>query len=132
LHRGASAPTVAESVRLSPQAVRNIAQRYRMHGLDRALYERPRPGAAEVRQTADKQRIIVMVCADPPTGAARWTVRLIAEQVVKRRLGRPGDDSRVVAEPRPRAVAGRQCGASLTSTPRVSQQAVARVLGFHV
>ncbi len=86
LHRGERAPVVAEMVRLSPQAVRNIAARYRATGLDHALYERPRPGAAEVLGTADKQRIIAMVCTDLPTGAARWTVRLIAEQVVKRQL----------------------------------------------
>ncbi|MEO7359614.1 MAG: helix-turn-helix domain-containing protein [Gemmatimonadaceae bacterium] len=86
LHRGESAPGVAVSVRLSPHAVRNIAQRYRSQGLDHALYERPRPGAAEVLGAADKQRIIAMVCTDPPQGAARWTVRLIAEQVVKRKV----------------------------------------------
>ena len=86
LHRGESAPVVAEMVRLSPQAVRNIAARYRAKGLEHAVYERPRPGAAEVLGTADKQRIIAMTCTDPPAGAARWTVRLIAEQVVKRKL----------------------------------------------
>ena len=81
LHRGESAPVVAEMVRLSPQAVR-----YRATGLEHAVYERPRPGAAEVLGTADKQRIIAMTCTDPPAGAARWTVRLITEQVVKRKL----------------------------------------------
>jgi putative transposase len=86
LDRGESAPTVATLVRFSPQAIRNIAQRYRTDGLDGALYERPRPGAAEVLAPADKQRIIAMVCAAPPDGAARWTVRLITEQAVKRRL----------------------------------------------
>ena len=86
LDRGDSAPTVATAVRLSPQAVRNIAQRYRAHGLDEALYERPRPGAAEALAPAETQRIIAMVCADPPAGAARWTVRLITAQAVKRKL----------------------------------------------
>ena len=86
LHRGDSSPAVAAAMRLSPQAVRNIAQRYRADGLDHALYERPRPGAAEVLGAAEKQRIIAMVCADPPPGAARWTVRLITEQAVKRKL----------------------------------------------
>ncbi len=27
-----------------------------------------------------------MVCSDPPEGRARWTVRLVAEEAVKRRL----------------------------------------------
>ena len=33
-----------------------------------------------------KQRIIAMVCGDPPEGQALWTVRLVAEEAVKRRL----------------------------------------------
>lgn len=86
LGRGASAPAIAQAVRLTPQAIRNIAQRYRTGGLARALFERPRPGAAEVLAPSDKQRIIAMACANPPPGAARWTVRLIAEQAVKRKL----------------------------------------------
>ena len=27
-----------------------------------------------------------MVCSDPPEGCARWTVRLVAEEAVKRKL----------------------------------------------
>lgn len=86
LGRGASAPEVARTVRLTPQAIRKIAHRYHAGGLPRALFERSRPGAAEVLAPSDKQRIVAMVCADPPPGAARWTVRLIAEQAVKRKL----------------------------------------------
>ena len=33
-----------------------------------------------------RQRIIALVCGDPPQGRARWTVRLVAEQAVQRRL----------------------------------------------
>jgi transposase len=86
LHRGASAPEVAQLVPLSPQAIRKIAHRYRRGGLETALYERPRPGAAEVLAPAEKQRIVAMACSAPPAGAARWTVRLIAHEAVKRRL----------------------------------------------
>ena len=86
LDRGTSAPEVAQRVRLTPQAIRNIAQRYRVGGLPRALFERPRPGAAEILTPSDKQRIIAVACADPPPGAARWTVRLLTEQVVKQQL----------------------------------------------
>ena len=86
LGRGDSAPQVAEVVRLTPPAVRKIAQRYRMGGMARAVFEAPRPGAAEVLAPSDKQRIIAMVCSAPPPGAARWTVRLVAEHAVKRKL----------------------------------------------
>ena len=45
--------------------------------------------ADEVLDTNQKQRIIAMVCSDPPEGRARWTVRLVAEEAVKRKLGAP-------------------------------------------
>jgi len=51
-----------------------------------ALFEGARPGAAEILAPAEKQRIVAMVCSDPPPGTARWTVRLIAQEAVKRRL----------------------------------------------
>ena len=86
LGRGDSAPQVAEVVRLTPPAVRKIAQRYRTGGMARAVFEAPRPGAAEVLAPSDKQRIIAMVCSAPPPGAARWTVRLVAEHAVKRKV----------------------------------------------
>ena len=37
-------------------------------------------------EKSQRQRIIAMICADPPEGRARWTVRLVAEEAVKRRL----------------------------------------------
>ncbi len=86
LDRGASAPEVARLVPLTPQAIRRIAHRYRRGGLASALYERPRPGAAEVLAPTEKQRIVAMACSAPPPGMARWTVRLIAQEAVKRRL----------------------------------------------
>ena len=112
LNRGESAPTVSALVRFSPQAVRNIAQRYRAGGLDGALYERPRPGAAEVLAPAEKQRIIAMVCADPPAGAARWTVRLITEQAVKRKVvGQVGRETiRVLLQSHDLNVSRREAG----------------------
>ena len=52
----------------------------------RALYDKQRPGAVALLDDGQKQRIIAMVCANPPAGRSRWTVRLIAEEAVKRRL----------------------------------------------
>jgi len=86
LGKGASAPQVAQVLLLTPQAIRKIAQRYREGGIDGAVFEKTRPGAAEVLAPSDKQRIIAMVCSTPPEGAARWTVRLVAEQAVQRKM----------------------------------------------
>jgi putative transposase len=84
---GASAPETARSVKkLTPKAVRDIAHRYEQEGLDRALYEKQRPGAKPLLSESEKQRIVAMVCSDPPEGRARWTVRLIVDEAVKRKL----------------------------------------------
>jgi putative transposase len=86
LHEGKSASEVAAIVRLTPKAVREIGRRYADSGLEQALYDKPRPGAARLLESSQRQRIIAMVCSDPPEGRARWTVRLVAEEAVKRRL----------------------------------------------
>lgn len=86
LANGLTPPVVSGLVPLSGAAVRKLCHRYRQGGLNRALYDKPRPGAAPLLDDSQKQRIIAMVCSDPPEGRARWSVRLIAEEAVKRRL----------------------------------------------
>ena len=86
LAEGRSAPQVAAGLPLTRQTVLNLAHRYQQDGLEGALYDKQRPGAASLLTVQQRQRIIAMVCSDPPTGRARWTVRLVAEEAVKRRL----------------------------------------------
>ena len=86
LHQGKAASEVAANVGLTAKAVREIGRRYRDAGLDQALYDKQRPGAAALLDTGQRQRIVAMVCADPPAGYARWTVRLVVEEAVKRKL----------------------------------------------
>jgi len=86
LSSGQSAPAVARNLGLTPKAVRDIGWRHQQGGLERALYERQRPGATPLLSTAERQRIIAMVCSDPPEGRARWTIRLVVEESIKRKL----------------------------------------------
>jgi Homeodomain-like domain len=83
---GKAASEVAANVRLTAKTVREIGRRYQDTGLDCALHDRPRPGAAALLDHSQRQRIIAMVCADPPQGYARWTIRLVAGEAVKRKL----------------------------------------------
>ena len=86
LSLGLTAPDVARIVHLTPQAVRRIGHRYQRGGLESALFERQGRGAKPLLEESEKQRIIAMVCGPPPEGNARWTVRLVTEQAVKRKL----------------------------------------------
>ena len=88
LATGQSSPQVGLAIGLTPKTVRNIGWRYTQGGLRRALYDKPRPGAARLLTDTQQQQIVAMVCADPPEGRARWTIRLIAEESVRRKLVR--------------------------------------------
>ena len=86
LAKGVSAPRISAVIPLTAQAIRKVAHRYQAGGLKRALYEKERPGAAALLEDSQRQRIIAMVCSHPPEGRARWTVRLVAQEAVKRKL----------------------------------------------
>lgn len=83
LARGDSPPMIAENLGIAANTVRNVALRFQEYGLEDALFERPRPGQKPLLNTRQKQRIIAMVCADPPIGHARWTLHLIIEEARK-------------------------------------------------
>ena len=51
---GVSAPRISGFIPLTPQAIRKVGHRYQEGGLERALYEKPRPGAAEVLDDNEK------------------------------------------------------------------------------
>jgi putative transposase len=86
LNQGQTAAQVAGNVGVAPKTVRAIARRYAEEGLDSALYEKPRPGKQRRLEAGQSQRIIAMVCSEPPAGQARWSVRLIAQEAVRRKL----------------------------------------------
>ncbi len=86
LHQGKPASEVAANLRLNPKTVREIGRRYLETGLHQALYDKQRPGSATLLEPSQSQRIVAMVCADPPQGYARWTVRMVAQEAVKRKL----------------------------------------------
>ena len=86
LERGQAAAQVASQVGVASKTVRAIARRYDEEGLESALYEKPRPGQPRRLDGSQSQRVIAMVCGPPPSGQARWSVRLIVEEAVKRKL----------------------------------------------
>ena len=86
LDEGQKAAQVADNSGVAAKTVRAIARRYEEEGLESALHEKPRPGKQRTLDTGQSQRIIAMVCGSAPEGHARWTVRLIAAEAVRRKL----------------------------------------------
>ena len=86
MDQGQSTPVVGTNLGLSAKAVWQIGRRYEKEGLDRALFDASRPGKAPALDQRQSQQIIAVACSSPPEGRARWTVRLLTEEVIKRKL----------------------------------------------
>jgi hypothetical protein len=50
------------------------------------LYDATRPGKVPSLDAKQRQRVVALVCGPAPEGYARWTVRLLAEETVRREI----------------------------------------------
>ena len=84
LGEGKSAEKAAEAVGAGKTTAQDIRARYFEGGLKRALWEAPRPGKERVFKGRKEQQLVAMLCGPSPSGRARWTIRLAAEEAVER------------------------------------------------
>lgn len=74
---------VAEAVMCSSGTVSNVSRHYLDEGLERALTEKPRPGAAPKITGEVEAKLTLLACSKPPDGRARWTLRLLQEKIIE-------------------------------------------------
>jgi transposase len=82
-HAGKTPQTIADWLGSSLGLVYNVRRRYLVEGLAGALYEKPRSGQPLKLNLRQEAAITVLACSDAPPGHARWTIRLLADHVVK-------------------------------------------------
>jgi transposase len=75
--------TIAASLAVSVSTVRRTKRRFVEGNLDRALSEQPRPGARRKLSGQDEALLVATACASPPAGRARWTLELLAGEMVR-------------------------------------------------
>jgi transposase len=73
---------VADAAMVSPGTVSNLKRRYFEGGIAGALYDKPRPGAKRKVDGEVEARLIALACSDPPEGYERWTLRLLANELI--------------------------------------------------
>jgi len=83
-HKGLSASEVADFLEITSRTVFNIQKNYDDGGLEKALYDDPRPGTPPKYDDRLKAQIVALVCSDPPEGFDRWSLDLIQEHCTKR------------------------------------------------
>ena len=77
---------VASVLHTSRSTVERIRRRFVEHGLVAALSERPRPGAAPKLDDRGQATLIALACSNPPEGRTSWTMQLLADELVVRRV----------------------------------------------
>ena len=80
---GATDQQIAEAVMVGPSTVSRVRQRFVEGGLERALNDRPRPGQRRKLDGKQEAHLVAVACSSAPEGHTRWTLRLLADQVVK-------------------------------------------------
>ncbi len=86
-----SASLISQVLHVDPKTVRNTACHFLEHGLDAALFDDHRSGRPIDIDDRERSRIIAMVCSNPPSGAYRWTLDLIVEEIKNQNIlvGKP-------------------------------------------
>jgi transposase len=74
---------IAEAASVSSVTVSRICRRFVLEGKQQAIKERPRPGQAPKITGEVEAHLLATACSDPPEGKERWTLRLLAQELVR-------------------------------------------------
>jgi hypothetical protein len=74
---------IAAAVQVQPRTVARVRTNFCQHGFAVALRGQPWPRPVPPKLDAVQEaRIVALACTPPPNGRARWSLRLLADQVV--------------------------------------------------
>ena len=81
---GWSDPKIAEAFEVGVSTIHRLRQRLVEEGLEAALSRRPSSQQRVPKLDGAKEaRLIAIACSSPPEGRARWTLKLLADQLVE-------------------------------------------------
>lgn len=74
---------IQEALDISVRTIERVRQRFVEEGLQAALKQRPGAGRKRQIQGEQEAHLIALRCSEPPKGKGRWTLRLLADQMVE-------------------------------------------------
>ena len=80
---GAGDEEIARTIGVGGSTVYRTKRQFVEVGLEAALSEEPRPGAERKLSGKEEALLIGTACSKPPAGRARWTLELLADEMVK-------------------------------------------------
>lgn len=82
--RGEEVGDIARTLSVGTATVYRTTRRYVEQGLEAALSELPREGASRKLAANEEAMLVAIACSKAPAGRSRWTLELLAEQLVVR------------------------------------------------
>jgi transposase len=79
---GVSDEEIARNIGVGGSTVYRTKRRFVLGNLEAALSEEPRPGAGRKLSGKEEALLVATACSDPPKGRARWTLELLADELV--------------------------------------------------
>jgi transposase len=80
---GANDEEIARDIGVGGSTVYRTKRRFVIGNLETALGEAPRPGASRKLSGREEALLVATACSSPPAGCARWTLELLAGELVK-------------------------------------------------
>ena len=79
---------IVEALDTNPTMVSRVREKLVSEGLDAVLMRKKRetPPTPAIFDGEAQAELTALACSQPPPGHARWTIRLLAEHVVERRI----------------------------------------------
>ena len=74
---------VVEALEVGERTVSRVRRRFVEEGFEAAVNPRPRPRQASKLEGDVEAQLIALAKSEPPAGRGRWTLRLLADQMVQ-------------------------------------------------
>lgn len=74
---------ISELLYIHEDSVRNTRKRFVEDGLQAALEDKAKPHPEPKLNEQQQAHLVAVACSQPPEGQARWTLELLAAQLVK-------------------------------------------------
>lgn len=82
-HKCGGKDAIAETLGTDRSTVQRVRDHYREGGLERALYDAPRPGQPPKLDEKAEAHLVALACSDPPEGTDHWTLELLQERMIQ-------------------------------------------------
>ncbi len=84
LNKNKSMLEIMDFYEVSRSTIWRVKKKYIKSGLDAALKDAPRSGQPPKYRGKGEAEIVALACTQAPTGRARWTLRLMVQELRKR------------------------------------------------